>query len=150
MKRVFICFMIISSLCFGSWEYDKQFRYDLESNMELVANLNTSFDQYLSFYKFEDSPIFIGLSGYFEPGSEFIVKIYVDEKKIDEIKMQAFTNMSIEGMVSKKVIEAFKKGNKCVIAFLTNFGAVQSEFDLNGFTKTYNKIKQPKYHSNSF
>ena len=147
MKKILFGLILFSNLCFG-WGYGKVFRYDLEKNIQVISQ-NEMQSEYINLYVFQvdDDVLCINLSGNYDIGSIFNVKIYVDDKKIDELSMLAINTKGIQYPLTEEIINAFKKGDTAILSFTHSDGASTYIFPLAGFTNAFNQINDISYYS---
>ena len=146
MKKILVGLFLLSNICFA-WEYAEDFRYDLDKNIQLIGQSDTQ-TRYvtLAIIQVEDDVLCIGLTGNYAIDSIFNVKIYVDDVKIDEVQMIAGNTQAIQGVLTRKIVNAFKRGNTAIISFTHSNGSSTYKFLLAGFTKEFNKMHDISYY----
>lgn len=151
MKKILIIlFLIISTVSFSrGWEYNKQFRYDLEGNIQMIATLgqsqNSTFHT-IGFSIVDNDYLTINVGGNYVVGSIFDVKIYVDNRKIESLRMVAANRLMLQGVASSKLVNSFRNGNEVIIAFSHSNGNSVIKVNLNGFSNNFRKIRNLKYY----
>ncbi|UUV20085.1 hypothetical protein NRK67_17305 (plasmid) [Fusobacteria bacterium ZRK30] len=149
MKKILISlFLMVSTISF-SWQYDKQFRYEYEKNVQMLSetvssnNLN---DKFIIFGMHDNDYLSIGLSGNYQTDSIFSVKIYVDDKIVETVRMVAGNKNMLVGIASKKIVNSFRNGNTAILAYTHNQGSSVIKVNLNGFSNGFNKMKNIRYY----
>ena len=149
MRKILISlFLIVSTISF-SWDYGKNFRYDLERNTQILierAISNNSEERLVLFSMVDNDYLTINLIGDYKMGSVFDIKIYVDEEIVETVEMVAINEKNIQGTANKKIVNSFKNGNTAILAYGHSLGSSVIKVNLNGFSNGFKKIKNIKYY----
>lgn len=149
MKNILISlFLIISTVSF-SWEYSKKFRYDLgKNNQVLYQSVKSDYSKKRGLFlgMIDNDYLSINLSGDYKMGSIFSVKIYVDDKIVETVRMTAPSEKIISVAASEKIVNSFRRGHEAIIAFSHSKGVSVLKVDLDEFNNGYCKIKNKRYY----